>query len=287
MKYLEKAFQFLFKNYLLLVPLFIVAAVPALIAGIGSMSLMGNVYQLTRVLQNPEYIANDPLAFIQIVGPTAAKMFGLVGAGGFLGFILNFIAYPATCGMINKGLDRGQTDLNDFSPSLSNTFVKYLLFWLASIAVGLILGVVAMLLITIFIALISALEGVGVLITVIGILAMVVAGIAIGVLLTLWFPAMVVDNLGAIEGLKRSIEIAKSNFWMLLGIGLLVGIAAAIIGGIVGMIVAFIPVLGSILAQVIPTFTSVLLLVFYFMVYRDKTGKTNMESTPEIENTMI
>ena len=285
MKYLEKAFHFLIKNYFLMVPLFIVAVLPSLIAAAGASALGANMGEIWLIIQNLEDFLEEPMKLMEAIGPMLIATVGLAGLGGFLAFVLNFVAYPATGGMIKKGMKTGRTDLSDFSPSLSEYFKTYFMYWVGKLVFGIIVGIIAIILFVIL-GIIAGMLGrvVGIILAVLGVLAMGVVGIAITILVTLWFPAMVIDNLAVVDGFKKSIEVAKSNFWTLLGIGLLVTVASAIVGGIVGLIVGWIPFIGTIIAQVIPTFATVLILVFQFMLYADRTGNNNTETQePQVQ----
>ncbi len=284
MKYLEKAFHFLIKNYVLMVPLFIVAALPSLIATAGAATLGANMGEIWTIMQDLDYFLSNPKELMEEIGPMLFATIGIAGIGGFLAFILNFVAYPATGGMIKKGIETGRTDLSDFSPSLSEHFKTYFMYWLGKLVFGFIVGIIAIILFVILGVIVGRLGRIGMLLAFLGALAIGLVAIVIAILVTLWFPAMIIDNLGIVDGFKKSIEVAKSNFWTLLGIAVLVSIASTIVGGIVGMIVGWIPFIGTIIVQVIPTFATVLILVFQFMLYADNSGKNNTpDEAPEVQ----
>ncbi len=274
MKYLEKAFNFLFKYYLLLVPMYVATVIPALLFNSASSSGVG---QMMGSLGNVDYLASNPEAAVQLIGPMALSMIGFASAGGFIAFVLKFIVFPATCGMINKGIDTGSVDLSDFTPSLSQNIKKYLFYWLGTIVVGIIVAIVVAILFIIFGLLAGALKQLGFILMIFVMIALFIAGIAVAVLLSLWFPSMVTDNLSVMEGLKKSVNFALANFWSILGVTVVVIILSALASGIVGAIVGRIPILGVLIVQIIPTFTSVLLLTFYFMFYKEKNNQAVVE----------
>lgn len=269
MSYLERSIKFLMRYYMLAIPLFIITAIPALSGGLGSLTLIGSLGTMFKTINDPYMLMQDPGGLITAL----MSSFALMAGGGFLAFVLNFAAIPATYGMINKALDTNHADLNDFVPSLQQNIVKYVLYWVGTIAVGLVCGLAGIILIVLLGLLIAALKWFGIFIAVIAGLAAVAVGIAIGVLLSLWFAAMVIDDLDVVSALKKSVETAKSSFWTLLGIGLLVALASSIISGILSFI-GIIPVLGPVILSVIPTAASFLMTVFYILVYRDKSGRS-------------
>lgn len=267
MKYLENALKFLGKFFILAVPLYVLAAIPALIQGAGAVKLFSKMGSMYSMFSDPARFS-DPA---QIFG-LFSSIIPLAVGGGVLAFILNFIAIPSTYGMVNKALETNQADLNDFVPALQQNFVKYILYWIGTIVVGLAFFVASGIIIAILGLLTAAIGWVGGILLVLVILALFVAGVVLFVLLSLWLPAMVVDNLDVVAAAKKSIEIAKAAFWLLLGISLLVWIAGAIVSGILSFL-GFIPLIGSLILSVIPAVTGFIMTVFYLQVYRDKTGK--------------
>jgi len=85
---------------------------------------------------------------------------------------------------------------------------------------------------------------------------------------------MVVDNLDVMAAAKKSIEIVRTSFWTVLGITILVAIACGIAGFILGLL-RVIPLLGPIIASIVPTVQTFVMVVFLLMIYREKTGKAN------------
>jgi hypothetical protein len=77
-----------------------------------------------------------------------------------------------------------------------------------------------------------------------------------------------------IAAAKKSIEVIKSCFWTVLGITLLVSIACGIAGWILGLL-TIIPLLGPIIASIVPTVQTFVMIVFLLILYRERTGKMN------------
>jgi hypothetical protein len=104
------------------------------------------------------------------------------------------------------------------------------------------------------------------------IIGLVIFYIAFGTLISLWFPAMVVDGLSVFDALKKSIDIVKYCFWTVFGITLLVSIACSIVSYILSFL-GGIPVLGTIILSAIPAIQYFVMAVFSLLVYREKTGR--------------
>lgn len=265
MKYLENAIKFLIKNWIIAVPLFVLIAVPAVISSIGN--TMAQLSALLTSFRDPYSL--NPAKFFSMAPGLMVMMFG-----GGLAILFQFVAWPLTYGLVNKGLDTGNTGLNDIGSALSQNFVKYLLYFVGRIIVGIVLGIAISILALFCILLISLLKGFGILLAVLIGLALVLACAVIAVLLSMWFAAMVVDSLDVIAAAKKSYEIARANFWTIVGIAILVWLCGLVLGGIL-LIFSFIPVIGRIIASVAPTVVSIVMITFYLMLYREKTGRAN------------
>lgn len=267
MKYLENAFKFLGKYYMLAVPLFISLALSAIVQGAGTAGMTANLKDILSMTGNPERFT-DPSQFIKMFSSFVPFLIG----GGVLAFILKFAVEPATYGMVSKALDTGSADLNDFVPSLRQNIVKYIIYWVANIVLWVAFSIAACIVMVIFGLLVAVLKGLGIALLVLAGIALVVAGIIIGVHISLWFAAMVIDGLDVMAAVKKSIGIVKSMFWTILGISLLVSIASSIASSILGIIFKWIPVIGPIILSVIPAAAGFVMIVFYISVYREKTG---------------
>lgn len=267
MEYLERVFNFVKKYYILVVPLFVMAAVPALISGTGAANTLGRMSVIFAGISDPVRM-QDPTQLIKMFSAVMSSVAGT----GFLAFILKFAAIPATYGMVNKALEIGKADLNDFTPLLSQNIVKYLFYWLGSIVVWIIFLLAALIIFLILGLLTAAVKALGVILLILAGIAVPLAGIVISILISLWFTAMVVDNLEVMDALKKSIALAKSNFPTILGITLLVWLAGAVAGSILGFI-GLIPLIGPLVVSIVPAATSFVITVFYIMLYRNKTGK--------------
>lgn len=267
MRYLENAIKFLLKYWILAVPLFVLTAIPALISGSGTAAAqMGKLWQ---TLSDPGQLTNPG----NILSTFSAVLPAIAG-GGILAFIFQFVSIPATYGLVNKGLETGNAGLNDVGQAISLNFVKYVMYFVGMIVLGIAVTVVFVIISLILGLLISILKGIGIIITVIVMLALVIALIVLAVLLSMWLSAMVVDGLDVIGAAKKSIEIVRTSFWMVLGIIILVAIACGIAGWILGLL-AFIPLLGPIIASIVPTVQAFIMIVFLLSVYRERTGKAN------------
>ncbi|MFZ5987644.1 MAG: hypothetical protein ACOYWZ_11040 [Bacillota bacterium] len=290
MKYLEDAFKFLGKFFILIIPLFIASAIPSMIVGgTNTMEMTNrmNEFSVSMAEGSSDMLPQEIFGMLfEILQP----FFILVGISLAVSLVLYLVVMPATYGMINKALATGNASLSDFLPELKNNFVKYILFGICSFLVSIIITIILAVIIALFVFLIIALQSVSTTAMVLGIVIGVLIGIAIilllmafGFLLVYWFPAMVVDDLDVVAGFKKSIEVAKSYFWPTVGITLLISIAGSVANSVLGFF-GMVPVIGGIFISIVPTMISFITTVFYIMVYRDKTGKNVSEedNMPEL-----
>lgn len=266
MNYLVNAVKYSIKNWMLIIPLFVLTALAALIGGAGSALSLGTITSLANVSNY-----TDAGALFALVPTLLASAVG----GGIVAFIAPFIYQPATYGLVNKSLETGNASINDVGAAISTNFVKYIMYMVGQIVVWLVCGIPAFLLVLLCFWITSAIGGIGAVLLVIIMLAIILFFIVLGVLLSMWFAAMVIDGLDVVAAAKKSIEVVKGSFWIVLGITLLVGIGASIASAIIGAIVGWIPFIGRIIAAVVPAAQAFIMVVFSMMLYREKTGRVN------------
>lgn len=265
MKYLVSAVNFSIKNWMLILPLFVLTALASLIGGVGSAMSLGTITSLANVGNYSDIGA--------IMGILPGVMAAVAG-GGIIAFLAKFVYEPATYGLVNKSLDTGNASINDMGAAISNNFVKYIMYFVGMLVVGVVVSIAAVLILLLLGLILSLLKGLGAFLMVIIGLAVAIAGIVIYVLLSMWFAAMVVDGLDVVGAAKKSMEVVKSCFWTVLGITILIAIAAGIAGAILGFL-ARIPLLGPIIYSVVPAAQAFITTVFVLMLYREKTGRAN------------
>lgn len=262
MKYLSNAVNFSIKNWMLILPVFVLTAIVSLINIAGT----AGISAITSML-NPS-ILSDPKAMLTLI----TGMIGSVAGAGLISLIATLIYAPATYGLVNKSLETGSAGLNDLGAAISNNFVKYIMY-VVGIIVLMVAGGLAFCLVELLLGLLFGLLGVlGSVLMVIITLAISILIIAVYILLSLWFAAMVVDGLPIMDAAKKSIEIVKGCFWTVLGISLLIWLLFLIAGFVLGLL-RVIPLLGPIIYSAVPAGQFFLTAVFYLMVYRDKTGR--------------
>lgn len=272
MKYLENAFNFLGKYFLLLIPLFISVAIPAIFSASGTSAYTEQALEIQNAIMKDPTLVQNPSDFLELYS-TLFSSFGVMGIGSLIALVFSIVVVPATYGMVNKALVTGNADLSDFIPEMKNNIVKYILFMLATfvlyfgivIAIAIIVGI-CIVLMTVSVPL--------------GVIAIILAslGLLIGIfvftrLIIFWFPAMVCDDLGVVDALKKSISVGKSYFWPVLGITLLITLGSYIAGGIIGAIIGGITIVGPAIASFVSALAEFIMIVFAIEVYRDKTGK--------------
>jgi hypothetical protein len=283
MKYLENAFKFLGKFYLLLIPLFFAIAIPTIISTSGALAMSQQITEYMMSMQQDPTLAGNAaywLGLLDVLKPFLVN----ITIANLVSFVLSIIVMPATYGMVNKALATGNASLSDFVPELKNNFLKYIIYGLATIALYIVIAIVIGIIVVVCAVALSAAKALGIILTVILSMAFIVGFFALMVLILLWYPAMVADNLGAFEAFKKSISVVKTYFWPTLGITLLVILGGGVAGSILGM-ATYIPVVGPLITSIPSVLVQFILIVFYFEVYRDKTGKNDymMEEGPAPE----
>ncbi|MDP2814046.1 MAG: hypothetical protein Q8S15_01870 [Erysipelotrichaceae bacterium] len=274
MKYFEDAFKFVTKNYLILIPFFIVALVPAILV-MGSTPTTADVDAILRDFQQyPGYFLDNPEVFIEALRTAGV---GNSASSGSIAMILNFMAIPMTAGLVKLGLNRGSVSINDFALALSSNIGKYFRYFLGGILFGLVAVIAIILYVVALISLLTTMSESGVIVVILGFILLSVIAIAISLFLSFWFTAMVLDDLGVMAALKKSFAIAKRSFWTLFGIGLLLAIAEGIVGGILGFF-AFIPLLPTVLISILSAFIAVVHMAFLFLIYRSYQPSSRIET---------
>lgn len=268
MKYLESTIKFSIKNWMLILPLFILIALANLLSGVGKAAVdFGLLWSTLGSLDN---ISNPGDVLSTLPGLFSAMALG----SGIWAALFNFVAIPATYGLVNQSLETGNSGMNDIGAAISKNFVKYVMYFIGTLVVSVAIGIAVLLLMILLSLLVMLLKGLGVALLVIVVIALIVALVVFSVLISLWLSAMIVDNLDVIAAGKKSIEVVKGSFWTVLGITLLVSIAAGIAGAILGLL-SVIPLLGPIIYSTAPAAQTFVMIVFLLMLYREKTGKIN------------
>ncbi len=283
MKYLENAFKLTFNNFLITLPLLISMAIPSLIISIGT---AGFVIQLTQkymqIFQDMMQGNFTSIDWNFFAGMITMPMIISVIVGCLLALIFTILVYPATYGMINKKYETGSVTLSDFTQCMSKFVGRYVLYGLLNIAIGIGLALVLIILVALASVVMALVSNVlGIILIVLCYLVFIVGVIALKVYMYLWFPAVCVEDSGIIEGLKNSFKTVKGSFWPLLGITLLITFGGSILGSILGNF----PFIGTVITSVISTLVGFVLMVYYFEVYRAKTGRfTTFDNFQQVDN---
>jgi len=279
MRYLENAVRFTFKNFLITLPLLISMAIPALIMGVGSLGLLANMGKFQQIIQ--DMVSGGaynftPDMFYDLYTPTV--IISMVVAG-MLSIILAILVYPITYGLINKKYETGNANFSDMTSCLSKYIGRYILCGLLGIAIvigaslvfGILIGIGAIIAATVNVV-------VGVILIVMFILASIVGSVALGIYMSLWFTAVCIEDTGIIQGLKNSFKYVSGSFWTILGISLLISLCSFVVSAILNLVLGWVPIIGSVVSPVVSGLAGFITIVFYFEIYREKTGRF---STPE------
>lgn len=271
MRYLENAFKFTFKNFLLAIPLLITMAIPAIIINIGTAGFMAMLTQrYTQFFKSIMQGGSSDFDISFFDGLFSIPMIISVLVGVILLLIFSILVYPATYGLINKKYETGNATLSDFTQCMTKYIGRYVLYGLLSIAIAIGIALITCIFVGVA-ALIMAMVSkvLGVLLMILFYLACIVGSIALSVYMYLWFPAVCVEDSGIIDGLKNSFRTVKGSFWPIFGVTLLISLG----GGVIGSILGIFPFVGTIISSVVTSLVWFVTCVYYFEVYRDKTGK--------------
>ncbi|OPX42673.1 hypothetical protein CLHUN_34950 [Ruminiclostridium hungatei] len=284
MRHLENAFKFTFKNFLLTLPLLISLAIPALITGVGSLGFLAHrgtlIENFRRAMENLTnggyYNYGDLFAGIDMSSIIVSSIIS-----GLLSFVFMLLVRPATYGLINLHYETGDAKLNDFSRCMSKYIGRFVIYGLLNIAIGIGVAIAFMILIFVGVFVSTIILPLGIILLIGFTLGGIVGTVALYNYMALWFPAVCVEDSDVIDGLKNSFRYVKGNFWPILGITILVNLCGSIAGSILGGIIGLIPVVGSIVAPVITGLAEFILIVFYFEVYRERTGRYAIPEPPK------
>ncbi|MFB6195779.1 MAG: hypothetical protein ABEI80_06385 [Haloplanus sp.] len=212
---------------------------------------------LTALRRTPSALRRNPVVFVpvfavllfqlpqlilQSIRPLLASVASLLLSLVFV-FVTPFFQ-AGLFGMADEALD-GHTSLDTFLADGKSYYVSMLVVYLLLVAINFALSIVAVLAIVGGVVVYSgglggartaALVGVGV----------VVAVVALAYLLLVFFTqfygqAIVVDDLDAIDGLKRSVSVVRANPVSVFGYSVLVGV----VGGVVGVAFALLSTIPS------------------------------------------
>ncbi|MFD1572233.1 hypothetical protein [Halorubrum laminariae] len=142
--------------------------------------------------------------------------------------------------MADEALD-GKTALRTFIDAGKANYVSILVAYLALMAVNFVLGMVAF-----FVGLVGAVFVLGsgglasANIATLAVIGLVVAIVVLLYLIVLFFlqfygQAIVLDDMGAVDGLKHSVSVVRQHIVSTLGYSILVGVLGGVFGSIVGV----------------------------------------------------
>ncbi|TAN43293.1 MAG: hypothetical protein EPN25_01165 [Nitrospirae bacterium] len=154
------------------------------------------------------------------VGAMAGAVF-FAAILGVVGMVLYFFAHGMTVGMANEAIETGTTSLGGGISVVTSRLPQLIV---AALIVGLAVGI--------------------------GMLLLVIPGIVAAFFLAFTFPLVIIENMPAVDAVKKSIEIVKANLndvVIMFLIAIVIGVVSAIVGGLL----RFIPVVGPLAASII------------------------------------
>ncbi len=174
-----------------------------------------------------------------------------------LGFLLLFIALIVISTIGKIGLIQGTrlTDASDeklsFGPLFSQSLRYFWRVFLFSLITGLAIFIVMMIIMIPMVLLGVLTLGIGMLCIVPLICLLIPAMWIVGIILEQGTIAIVVEDIGVFDGLKRGWQVLKGNFWNLLLMGVILGIGSGIVGLIIALpfLLVFLPPLIAVISS--------------------------------------
>src|SRR5262249_15573967 len=114
----------------------------------------------------------------------------------------------------------------------------------------------------------------------VGLMLLVVPGLILAVMWAVAIPVAVVERLGVIESLTRSVALTRERRWRVFGAVLIAGIIMIVVSLVVGAVMGFVGLAGTIvfsivtwaLTAVVQAFSACLYATLYFYLRREKEG---------------
>ena len=209
---------------------------------------------LNALRRSPSALRRNPVVLVPILVisllqvPQLALQAGdpLLSSVVSLGVSLVFLVvtpffHGGLIAMADEALD-GRTALQTFIDDGRTNYVSLLVAYLALVAINFALGMVAF-----FVALFGGIFVLGsgglesASIAVLAVIGIVVAVVVLLYFLALFFlqfygQAIVLEEMGAVDGLKRSVSVVRQHLVSTLGYSILVGILGGIFGGVFGVL---------------------------------------------------
>ena len=255
--------------------------------GIGSMFFMVNYFgQFEKIINemnaNPNFIPGVDF-FVDMYGmPFIICMIISLA----LSLVLAIVFNPAVYGMVSKRLGTGSASLKDVMPNMSKFVGRYVLFLLMNIAFVLAFSIVFGIFIALSFLLMMSVLPLGIMLMLLLFLGFFFLLLIYSAVSGMWFPAVCTEDCGIFAGLKYCFKALKGTFWRVFGVMLLVSLCT----GIASAFFSWIPVLGSMAGGGISALSSFVLIVYYFQVYRARTGRPvilEMQNAGSINNNYI
>ena len=274
MNYIKESFNKLRSNWVIILPLYLSRAIPALLGVFIFAEMSGSfldVIDTDQLIENQDMILNFQDLWDDLYGPTM-EFLRLSALVTFFGVIMNVIMESATFGMIrNQLIDGEKPEFYHLFREFKKYGLKYILYRISKLALCIFFGIIFSIVSIAVIFLGSRVdEGVAVILFFLIFLAGGIAGIALHILLKLWFPAMVVRGLGVMDGLKEAFSSGKVVFWSVLGAFLVLNLLGWFMNLFVGVGVSEFLIADPILINIIPAVISVILIYVYMLIIIDQ-----------------
>lgn len=202
----------------------------------------------------------------------------------FIMLLLGLFFMAGYGNMISEAVIHGETSITSFLPGLRKFFVRVLLamLLLAAFAIGFsILLSLIIIPITVFLAIngSTSIYMVSIISTLISLILVVFSSPFI----ILWYPAIFIDDLGVIQGLKSGAKVGVKNYWKLILIMVILCIpfVANVFLNFNAMADGVIFTPSYIIILIIVSIISVVILPATFILYKENSNIENMKNNQE------
>lgn len=174
-------------------------------------------------------------------------MMGLAFILGIISMVLGLVAHGMTVGMAKEAIETGTTSLGTGISVVTNRLVQLVV---GAVLVGLAVGI--------------------------GMMLLIIPGVIAAFFLMFTFVVIIADNATAMDAMKKSIDLVKTNLNTMI-ILFLVVIAVTIAVSVINAILGIIPVVGQLAGSLLMGILGGYLAIVVVKVYRELTSKATSE----------
>lgn len=233
---------------------------------------LGIIGAVVSELFSPDFTV-DEQGFVDLEAIEADEVIGFAAVLVIVAIITALGTLLATGGVMKAVADDVLGEPSDWQDSLRYAWSKIGPLIIGSILLGLGIAGIAIAGLILTFVLVALFDAIGALI---GVVALIGGVVFLWVSWSIWVPAVIVEDLGPTDALRRSFELVKGRRWPVFGyllvMAILVGLIAAVLGGVFGGILGVLNdpgiaanTVANIIVQIITTpISAAAVVVLYF-----------------------